>query len=553
MGRDVESTELTRLLDQMLTGQGGLVLLGGEPGVGKTRLAHELMATARQRGAICLTGHCYEMEGSPPFVPFVEMTEQAVGMLPQALRAAMGGLAQEIAAIVPSLRRTYSDIPPLPEVPADQQRRLIFGAFLDYSRRGTQKSPVIYLLDDLHWADESTLQLLQHLAPQPATLRVLIVGTYRDVELDVTRPFAKTLESLVRQRLATRIALRRLQESSVHELLAKMSGSTPPSGLAKAVFHETEGNPFFIEEVCQHLSEEGKLFDANGAWKADLRVDTIEVPEGVRLVIGRRLDRLGAHARTVLTAAAIVGRTFPLDVVQACVDLSDDEVLDAIEEAERAHHLYQAGAVADTNRTAQSLLRAGRRALTAGAFEETLEVFDNLLSLELPESDPLLGEACEHRGAALAGLQRYDDAIAAFERALTIYSATRDDAGIERAARSEASIYIWHVHVDGALASRTRGLQALSKDAARERALLLALVGVGMSPTHMDATLRGLDEAMQIAERLAEPEALGRVLVGKGWSQRMLGEYPAAAATAERALDLVPGGRSGFVRTTLRI
>lgn len=603
VGRDPEATELSRLLDQMLTGQGSLVLVGGEPGVGKTRLARELMATARQRGALCLTGHCYEMEGSPPFVPFVEMTEQAVGMLPQALRAAMGDLAPEIAAVVPSLRRTYSDIPPLPEVPADQQRRLIFGAFLEYIRRGTQKSPAVYLLDDLHWADESTLQLLQHLAPHLATMRVLIVGTYRDVELDVKRPFAKTLESLVRQRLATRIALRRLQESSVHELLAKMSGSAPPSGLAKAVFRETEGNPFFVEEVYQHLSEEGKLFDASGAWKADLRVDTIEVPEGVRLVIGRRLDRLGAHARTVLTAAAIVGRTFPLDVVQACVDLSDDEVLDAIEEAERAqlvaadtsqrtarygfvhelirttlinslslprrqrlhlkiadalerlraalldshasvlaHHLYQAGAVADTNRTAQSLLRAGRRALAAGAFEETLEVFDNLLSLELPESDPLFGEACEHRGEALAGLQRYDDAVAAFARALTIYSAARDDAGIERAARSEASCYVWRSRVSESWASRARGLQALSKHAARERALLLALTAIGMSPAHMDETLQGMDEATRIAERLADPEVMGRVLVGKGWSQRTSGEYEAAAATAEKAFDLVSGG-----------
>jgi predicted ATPase len=99
-------------------------------------------------------------------MPFVELTEQAVRMLPQAVRAAMGDLAPEIAAMVPSLRRTYSDIPPLGEVPADQQRRLIFGAFLDYMRRATHKSPCVFLLDDLHWADDSTLQLLQHLAPQ---------------------------------------------------------------------------------------------------------------------------------------------------------------------------------------------------------------------------------------------------------------------------------------------------------------------------------------------------------------------------------------------------
>ena len=119
VGRDAEATELTRLLDQMLTGQGGLVLLGGEPGVGKTRLARELMATARQRGCLSLTGHCYEMEGAAPFMPFVEIVEQAVRMLPQAVRAAMGDVAPEIAAMVPSLRRTYNDIPPLGDVPAD--------------------------------------------------------------------------------------------------------------------------------------------------------------------------------------------------------------------------------------------------------------------------------------------------------------------------------------------------------------------------------------------------------------------------------------------------
>jgi tetratricopeptide (TPR) repeat protein/predicted Ser/Thr protein kinase len=604
VGRDTEAAELTRLLDQMLTGQGGLVLVGGEPGVGKTRLARELMATARQRGAFGLTGHCYEMEGAPPFVPFVEMVEQSVQLLPQAVRAAMGDLAPEIAAMVPSLRRTYSDIPPLPEVPADQQRRLIFGAFLDYIRRATQKSPVVYLLDDLHWADESTLQLLQHLAPHLATMRVLIVGTYRDVELDVARPFAKTLESLVRQRHATRIALRRLQESSVHELLARMSGSAPPSGLAKAVFRETEGNPFFIEEVYQHLSEEGKLFDATGAWKSDLRVDTIEVPEGVRLVIGRRLDRLGAHARTVLTAAAIIGRIFPLDVVQACVDLTDDEVLDAIEEAERAqlvavdatqrtarygfvhelirttlinglslprrqrlhlkiadalerlraasldshaavlaHHLYQAGAVADTHRTAQSLLRAGRRALAAGAFEETLEVFEHVLSLELPESDPLVGEACEHRGEALAGLKRYDDAVAAFDRALTIYGTVSDDAGVARAARHAADCYLWGVQLAPSVSVLTRGLHALSSGAVSERAQLLSALAMSrITPALVEDAWQVMDEATTLARGRADAAVLRRVLADKAFCHRLCGEFESALATAQEALHLLGEG-----------
>ena len=329
---------------------------------------------------------------------------------------------------------------------AEQRRRLVFDAYLEYLRQATQQSPRVVLFDDVHWADEPTLQLLQHVAPHLAAMRLLVVGTYRDVELDVTRPFAKTLEALIRQRLATRISLRRLPESGVQQMLAAMSGSPAPSGLSRAVFRETEGNPFFVEEVYQHLAEQGRLFDESGAWNADLRVDTIEVPEGVRLVIGRRLERLGEPTRRVLTAGAVIGRAFPLDVLLAVVDLSEEAVLDAMDDAEHAHlvasdaghrtpryefvhelirttlvsglsiprrqrlhlkiadaverlraasldshasvlahHLYQAGAAADAQRTARLLALAGRRALAAGAFEEALETCDHLIGLELAD------------------------------------------------------------------------------------------------------------------------------------------------------------------------
>ena len=449
VGREAEATELRRLLDRMLTGHGDIALIGGEPGIGKTRLARELLREARKRGCLVLTGHCDEMAGAPPFAPFIETMEEAVRIGPNAVRAALGDLAPEIATIVPSLKRSFPDIAPSPELPLEQQRRLVFGAYVDYVRRATHASPIVVLFDDLHWADEPTLQLLGHLAPHTASMRLLVVGTYRDVELDVKRPFAQTLESLFRQRLATRITLRRMTESGVQEMLAGMSGSAPPSGLSRAVFKETEGNPFFVEEVYQHLAEEGRLFDGTGAWRANLRMGAIDVPEGVRLVIGRRLDRLGETPRKVLTAAAIIGRTFSIDVLQAVVDVSDDEVLDAIEEAERAHlvapeasqrtaqygfvheliratlvsglslprrqrvhlkiadalerlraasldrhvsalahHLYQAGAAADSERTGKFLALAGRRALAAGAFEDALDTSDHLMGLELADDDP---------------------------------------------------------------------------------------------------------------------------------------------------------------------
>jgi eukaryotic-like serine/threonine-protein kinase len=600
VGRDAEAVELSRQLDRMLTGEGGLILVGGEPGVGKTRLAREVMALASQRGCLCLTGHCYEMEGAPPFIPFVEITEQAVRLVPQAARAAMGDLAPEIAAMSPSLRRTYNDIPPASDVPADQLRRLIFGAFLEYMQRASLKSPGVFLLDDLHWADEPTLQLLLHVAPHLASMRILTIGTYRDVELDVKRPFAKALESLLRQRLATRIALRRLNESGVQHMLSAMSGSAAPSGLVKAVFRETEGNPFFIEEVYQHLSEEGKLFDASGAWKTDLRVDSIDVPEGVRLVIGRRLDRLGDHGRKLLTAAAVIGRTFPLDVLQAVVESAEDEVLDAIEEAERAqliaaeaqqrsprygfvhelirttlvaglslprrqrlhlkiadvlerlraaaleshasvlaHHLYQAGAAADAQRTARFLLLAARRALAAGAFEETLETLDNLLGLDLSAQDPLLGQAYEHRGEALAGLQRHDEAVDALDRALTIYEATRDDAGIERAALGAANCHMWRGQMSRGAAPLTRGLAALSKDAARERGVLQVWLATARVSAGQTDSWQSLEDVRAVARELGDRELEARVLIGLSFCHRVCTEFDAAIAATRQALAIV--------------
>ena len=321
-------------------------------------------------------------------------------------------------------------------------------------------------------------------------------------------------------------------------MLAAMSGSPAPSGLSRAVFRETEGNPFFVEEVYQHLAEQGHLFDDHGAWNADLRLDAIEVPEGVRLVIGRRVERLGEPTRRVLTAGAVIGRAFPLDVLLAVVDLSEDGVLDAMDDAEHAqlvasdaghrapryefvhelirttlvsglsiprrqrlhlkiadaverlraasldshasvlaHHLYQAGAAADVQRTGRVLALAGRRALAAGAFEETLETCDHLIGLELADEDPLLAEAFEHRGAALIALQRADEAAAALARALSLSTARRDDAGIARAAQASVFCFVLLGRFPEADAVSRRGLEALSAGAAPQRARLQAMLG----------------------------------------------------------------------------
>ncbi|HET9372959.1 MAG TPA: protein kinase, partial [Vicinamibacterales bacterium] len=472
VGRDAERSELMLRLEDALAGRGALVLIGGEPGIGKTRLTEEVLAEARRRGAFCLVGHCYEGEGAPPYVPFVEITEHTARAVPPAAwRSVLGDSASEVAKLMPELRRMFPDIPPPVEIPAEQQRRFFFNAYRTYVERSCRANPIAVVFEDLHWADEPTLQLSLHVAQGMSSLPLLVIGTYRDVELDVTRPFAKILELLLRQRLATRITLRRLPAEGVADLLTAMSGRPAPASLARAIFKETEGNPFFIEEVFQHLAEEGRLFDASGAWHQDLRVDSLQVPEGVRLVIGRRLERLNDTTRRILTTAAVIGRAFSLTLLEAVEDAAGDAVLDAVEAAERAHllspqpgvresryvfahelirqtliealslprrqrlhgkvaaaiervhanalephvsalahHLYQAGAASDPAKTSDCLARAADQARAAAAHEEGLAHLDNALSLWEGEETARVADLMTRRGYALRSLGRLEPA-----------------------------------------------------------------------------------------------------------------------------------------------
>ena len=478
VGRESERAEARRLLERAVSGRGGVLLLGGEPGVGKTRLAEEVLAEARQRGCLALTGRCYEMEGTPPFIPWVELVERWASTVPKAaFREALGDAAPEVAKLVPELRQLFPDIPQPVELPPEQQQRYLFSNFLSFARRGTQVTPLVALIDDLHWADDSTLLLLQQVAQQVSEMPLLIVGTYRDVDLEVARPFAKMLAVFTRQRLAHKVALRRLPETAVGDMLQTLSGRAAPSDLVRAIYAETEGNPFFVEEVFQHLSEEGRLFDTEGTWRADLRVEHIGVPEGIRLVIGRRVERLSPSARQVLTTAAVVGRSFDLTLLEALGDADGDMLLTALEEAEAAkliltvssgrevhwefahglirqtlekglslvrrrrahlrvaeamervfgahvegyasdiaHHLYQAGAAADPEKTARFLTLAGDRALDARAFDEALRQFNDALSIQAEEDQRHTTDLRYRKGRALQSLGRWEEAIAEWKQ-----------------------------------------------------------------------------------------------------------------------------------------
>ncbi len=306
VGREPERATLRKFLEEARRGQGKVVVIGGAPGVGKTRIAAEIGAEASRDGFLTFVGGCYDREDSVPFIPFVEILEAGLAQAgsPAAFRDALGTDAPELARLLPQLRRLYSDIAAPLELPPEQSRRVLFNAVAALVVRTARRRPLLLLLDDLHWADEGTLLLLNHVAPLVAKMPVLIVGTYRDFELQPNRPLAKTLDVLIRLHLVERITLGGLSQDGVAHMLRALSGREPPEKVVDLFYSQTEGNPFFVEELFRHLVEQGKLTDSAGEFARTSELTGIDVPQTLRLVIGSRLARLSQATQKTLGAAA---------------------------------------------------------------------------------------------------------------------------------------------------------------------------------------------------------------------------------------------------------
>src|ERR1700730_11288999 len=263
VGRESERSTIRAAIDRALTGHGSVVMLAGGPGVGKSRFAMEMAEYASRVGFRYLVGHCYERDEPFPFLPFVEIIE---GNLAEAaslddFRRRIGENAAELAQIAPSLRRVFPDIPQPLELPPAQKRRHLFQSVSDTIGRAAQTRSQLYIVEDLHWADESTLALLIHLANRVAQLPVVIIGTYRGGYSDDNPALVRTLEELIRMGVRP-LKLGGLSKDATAQMLRELSQrQAAPESLLSAIFEESQGYPFFVEEVYRHLVEEGKLFD----------------------------------------------------------------------------------------------------------------------------------------------------------------------------------------------------------------------------------------------------------------------------------------------------
>ncbi len=598
IGRAADLKQLTRQLEEALAGRGSLVLIGGEPGIGKTHLASALLEAARSRGAFAVTGHCYEMEGSAPYLPFIEMLEHSARSVPpDTFRYALGDDAPEVAKLMPELRRMFPDIPPALELPPEQQRRFLFNGYRGFIERSTRLTPMMALFEDLQWADEPTLLLLQHLAQTVAGMPMLMIGTYRDVDLEVGRPCARTLESLLRQKLGTRILLRRLQVTGVEEMLTALGAQPPPPSLTRVVFEGTEGNPFFVEEVFRHLAEEGKLFDENGAFRPGLRGDQLQVPEGVRLVLGRRLERLSEDARRILTTAALIGRVFSLELLEELEKTQSDAALEAVEEAERAHlveterrgrqiryrfvhelvrqtlsetlsvprrqrlharvaqvmervyaptidahasalahHLYQAGSSVDREKTIHFLSLAATEASKAAAHEEALDHLENAISLLDDERSARIADLHARRAGALGSLWRHQEAVQEYERALALYDALGEHLRFVEACAPLAIFLSRTGQLQDARKIVDRAARHAKDAPASIRCALLALeANTGASIGEIDRALELFDELHNCSENELLPRVVGLVTEQEMYTRYDAGQLDLCEAAARKA------------------
>jgi DNA-binding SARP family transcriptional activator len=492
VGRERELEQLASALDDAFAGRGRLVLLVGEPGIGKSRLADELIAHARARRARVLVGRCWEAGGAPAYWPWVQSLRAYIrGTDREVLAAQLGSGAASAGQLLHELRELFPDLPEPPELEPESARFRLFEALATLLRNAAAERPLVLVLDDLHAADEPSLLLLQFVARELGDSRVLLIGAYRDVDPVPTDPLTTALAELVREPVTTILPLAGLGEADVASFIELVAGEAPPGGrLAAAVHEETDGNPLFVGEIVRLLVAEGALREGDAP--------RLMIPQSVREVIARRLRRLPEDCNRLLVLASVLGREFRLDALARAGGVSEDVLLDLLDEAMAARVVSELPGSPGQARFAHVLIRDTLYERLTAARRVRLHrlVMEALEALYGEESGPQLAELAHH---AVAGAD-FDKGLLyarrAADRALTLL-------GYEEAAR------LYRMALDAL------ELSDPNDDGARCGLLLLlgeAESRAGNGPVAKDTFL----EAAAIARRRELPRELARAAAGYG-------------------------------------
>jgi len=434
VSREEELAEVRELWSRARSGRGHGALLSGEPGAGKTRLAREIVIQAALDGAVVLQGGCYEYEATTPYLPFAEAFRRWVHDQKDddKLRALVGETAPQLAKLAPELETRFGPFAKRPELPPHEERFLFFDAVAETLRALAGSRGLLFHLDDIHWADSSTLWLLAHLFRNLKEDRVLFLGCYRETELDRAHPLSNALVDWNRERLTTRISLKRFGADETRAQLAALLGQDVSGEFSALVHRETDGNPFFVEEVLKALIEQGSIFRNAEKWE---RHDSgeLRIPQSVKEAIGHRLNRVTPATNEVLRAAAVLGKTFDFAELASADDRGEDALLDALDEAVTAQLLVpgMGDAFSFTHDKIREVLygelNAVRRRRLHRRVAEGLETLrkkkpiaiETLAHHYIEAGDHERGLACAKEAGQLAErLSAFDEAIHAYAGAL---------------------------------------------------------------------------------------------------------------------------------------
>ena len=569
VGRDAELAQMQDVWQRAKNGRHQLLLVAGEPGIGKTRLSLEFARARGGEGATVLVG-CSDEEALVPYQPFVEALSWYVRACPEpdlrAQLAAAGG-GTELALLIPELLHRVPDLPTPQAVNPEGQRYRLFEAVAAMLAVASRARPVLLIFDDLHWADQATLLLLRHVMRSSNAAYLAIVATYRESELGRTHPLADMLIKLRCEGSVARLLLHGLDVAHVRGLVDTMVGPDAPSHLAQIVTDSTEGNPFFATEMLRHLKETGAIARLGASLGSAVEFIDVGLSEGITEVVGRRLSRLSDACNRVLSIAAVIGREFDIAVLEGVADLSDDELLDALKEGTRAQLVCESREVSGRFAFMHALVRetlhceliSPRRVKLHRRVAEAIE----RLTLDAP--DPPLADLAYHfTHAASAGTvdkaidyatragDRAADALAHEEAArffeMALHSLDLRPASPEtdalrvdlhaRRARSFDALGEWTREI-GELDAALRHLDPQQVERRCELVLALArawFLVLDVRPVEQYAT-----EALQLADRLPRADLAANAMAWLARCRQARGDLGGAIDMDRRALSRAPG------------
>ncbi|TAK14706.1 MAG: hypothetical protein EPO32_00855 [Anaerolineae bacterium] len=482
IGREDEMREARQLWGRVAEGQGQLLLISGEPGVGKTRFTREVITHAEVAGALVLQGASYA-EGGMPYSAFRAVLRRALRSTPAKALDIPADILKDLLTLTPELRSSFPNLRDVDtgELPDPQQ---LIESFVVFINMLGQKAPLLLVLEDVHWADSGSLALLRHLARATRESQVMVLVNYREVEIHENRAFHDILLDFNRERLGHRVKLGRLDREQTRTMLGGMFREEITDEFLDGIYRETEGHPFFIEEVCKALVESGKLYFKYGSWHRP-SIRELGIPQSVQVTIQARLDQLSAEAQDLLRQAAILGREFDFRILQRAAGLDELELIDVLEQAEKAQ------LVEEVKEQGEGTLFAFVHALIpATLVEDTRTIRRRVMHRRA-------GEALESLAPANLPALAYHFTEAGEAEKATRYLLEVGDRAAQLHSLQEAA----HAY--------SQALDHLRESGEEERAYrtLLKLALTYQKSLDFDASNRAYDEAFQLQKRMGSARA----------------------------------------------